>query len=161
MKILLCIPTHHYPSHPTFLSFSDFPQGMAYLAGALKSAGHDVIGCNPNNLPNYPTVRDMLTDVLRKRLTPDIGLIGLGGLCTDYTFLRDVIRILWKLAPTTPIVLGGNIITNDAEFIFNHLKPDFAIVGEGEETIVQLANMIQSGRKNYHDIDNLCYWREE
>lgn len=37
MKILLVIPV------------PDFPVGFAYIAAALKQAGHRVAGLNPNN----------------------------------------------------------------------------------------------------------------
>lgn len=100
----------------------------------------------------------MLTNKLYDALRWKPDLIGLGGICTDFTFLRDAIEIIRKFAPGTPIVLGGGIISNDREFIFNLLKPDFGIVGEGEETVVKLANMIEADSKDYNQIDNLSYW---
>ena len=103
----------------------------------------------------------MLTDRLCKQLTPDIGLVGLGGLCTDFPFLKDAIGIIRQAAPKTPIVLGGNIVTYDAEFIFNHLKPDFAIIGEGEENLVKLVNALEEGKYDFESVDNLWFWREE
>lgn len=123
------------------LSFSDFPTGFGYLASSLKKAGHEVIGVNPNNLTGYPSNRIMLQTLLSQNLgryKPD--LIGLGGLAIDYSFLEDCIKFCRVLAPETPIVLGGQIVTNDAEDVFNLLKPDYIIKGEGEETLVELAN---------------------
>ena len=78
----------------------------------------------------------MLTDVLG-RTRP--ALICLGGLCSDYAFLQDALLMIRKLSPGVPVVLGGGIVTNDAEFIFNDLKPDYAIAGEGEESLVRIA----------------------
>jgi len=153
MKILLIVPTHDYGnSYPSFLSASDFPSGYGYLASALKEAGHKVYGCNPNNVIGYANPYIMIQDVISKRIKdvePD--LIGMGGICTDYAFLRDAIGIIRETG--IPIVLGGQIVTNDAEFIFNDLQPDYAIVGEGEEAMVGLANGSLP--------DNLWYWEEE
>ena len=172
MKVLLIVPTHRYSiEYPSFLSFSDFPTGYGYLVSALKEAGHEVSGCNPNNVVGYPNAYMMIQDVISKRIEevkPD--LIGLGGLCTDYAFLRDAIGIIRQL--DIPVVLGGQIVTNDAEWIFNDLKPDYAIVGEGEEAVVGLANtplsLASSGelreRTFYQCIgglSNLWYWEEE
>ena len=147
MRVLLVVPTFHYKDdYPHFLSLSDFPSGFAYLASSLKQAGHEVIGLNPNNITGYVSAKFMLQDVLTKKIKecqPD--LIGLGGLCTDYAFLRDAIQIIRGVDPKIPIVLGGQIVTNDAEFIFNDLKPDYAVVGEGEQALKTIIIDINEG----------------
>ena len=161
MRILLIPPAFHYPQYPTYLSLSDFPSGFAYLASSLKKAGHEVIGLNPNNTPGYVNAQAMITELITKKINevkPE--LIGLGGLCTDYAFLRDAISVIRSVNPAIPIVLGGQIVTNDAEFIFNDLKPDFAIVGEGEEAIVKIAHIVNGGVYEFWP-DNIWYWREE
>ena len=161
MKILLIVPTHNYSlGYPSFLSFSDFPSGYGYLASALKEAGHEVYGCNPNNIVGYVNAFQMIQDIISKRIAevePD--LIGLGGICTDYGFLRDAIGVIRHT--DIPIVLGGQIVTNDAEWIFNDLRPDYAIVGEGEEAMVGLTVEMQIRAnpmgKMYRYCPNLWY----
>jgi anaerobic magnesium-protoporphyrin IX monomethyl ester cyclase len=141
MKVALIVPVSHYKDkYPSELSLSDFPTGFAYLASSLKQAEHEVIGVNPNNISGYPSAKIMLQSVLSREISqhkPD--LIATGGLCTDYLFLKDCIEMCRKLT-NVPIVLGGQIVTNDAEDIFNLLKPDYVIVGEAEQTLVDLAN---------------------
>mgnify|MGYP001594167223 CR=1 FL=1 len=145
MKVLLIVPTFKYAqNYPEFLSLSDFPTGLAYIAAALKQAGHEVYGCNPNNIIGFVNAKAMITDVLTKMIKevqPE--LIGLGGLCTDYPFFKDAIEIIRGVDPKICIVLGGQIVTNDADDVFNLLKPDYAVVGDGEEAIVNLINRIQ------------------
>ena len=162
MRVLLIIPTFHYnESYPYFLSVSDFPSGFAYLASSLKEAGHEVYGLNLNNITGYATAHDMISGEIRKAIKefqPD--LIGTGGLCIDYHFLKDTIQII-REETKAPIVLGGGIVNNDAEFIFNLLKPDYCIIGEGEETICKLANQLARGKYGLVDIENIGYWREE
>lgn len=162
MKVLLIVPTHSYMTGEfKFLSVSDFPTGFAYLASSLKEAGHKVFGLNLNNMRGYASPHDVLKDKIPsaiKEIKPD--LIGTGGLCIDYKFIKDAMQIIREIS-NIPIVLGGGIISHDAEFIFNTLKPDFCIIGEAEESIVQLANVLESGKKNFETIDNLGYWREE
>ena len=142
MRILLIPPTFRYAvEYPAFLSLSDFPTGFAYLASSLKQAGHEVFGLNPNNIVGYVNAKAMITDVITKKIKevqPE--LIGLGGLCTDYAFLKDAIEVIRKIDSKIPIVLGGQIVTNDAEDVFKILQPDFAIKGEAEKEIVYLAN---------------------
>jgi anaerobic magnesium-protoporphyrin IX monomethyl ester cyclase len=163
MKVILVVPTHNYRDYyPSFLSFSDFPTGFGYLASALKKGGHEVVGVNPNNITGYVNQKVMLTSTLTKALkdNPDAGLIGLGGLCTDYAFLKDAINII-RSNSSLPIALGGQIVTNDAEFIYTDLKPDYAVIGEAEATIVSIANgQISKGivKANYKEnLDKVAF----
>ncbi len=143
MRVLLIVPTIHYKDnkYPVYLSFSDFPTGYGYIAAALKQAGHEVIGLNLNNDSSFHSAYEMISvriaDAILRKI-PD--LIGIGGICIDYKFIKDAISIIRQTDPTIPIVLGGGIVSNDTEFIFNLLKPDYAIVGEADEAIVELAN---------------------
>jgi anaerobic magnesium-protoporphyrin IX monomethyl ester cyclase len=154
VKVALVVPIFHYGEKQIqFLSVSDFPTGLAYLASSLKEAGHEVVGINLNNIMGYASHQDLLKELLTTEIRkhePD--LIGIGGLCTDYAFIRDTISVLRKRTDK-PIVLGGGIVNNDAEYIFKLLKPDYAIVGEGEEAIVKLANKEEN-------IPNLWYWKD-
>ncbi len=163
MKVLLIIPTFQYALQgPGFLSVTDFPVGLAYLASALKTAGHEVFGLNPNNDPSFPSKREMVQVKVRQSLQsirPD--LVCLGGLCTDYAFLRDALRTVRECSPGTPVVLGGGIINNDAEFVFQMLKPDFCIRGEGEEILVELAGNLAQGAKDFSHIPNLGFWENK
>lgn len=162
MKVLLIVPTYQYKHHyPSFMPFMLFPTGLAYLASYLKSTGHTVVGFNPNNIVGYSSASSMLEDQLTKSINsskPD--LIGIGGLCTDYSFIRDSIDIVRRLNPSIPIVLGGGIVTNDAQFITKTLKPDFSILGEGEEILSILVSRLESGSTDYSDIPNLVYWKD-
>ncbi len=160
MKVLLVVPPYRYKGKGfAYLSASDFPTGLAYIASALKNAGHEVVGLNLNNSTKYPSKHLAVVNELHSTIEkekPD--LIGLGGLCIDYAFIKDAIEVARKCADT-PIVMGGGIINNDKEFIFNLLKPDFCIWGEAEDVIVQLANALEKD-KCPRDVDNLAYWTE-
>jgi len=160
MRVLLIIPTNQYKYvYPSLLSVTDFPTGFAYLASSLKEAGHEVFGLNLNNIAGYPSAYEMVHDRLSRSLREvQPKLIGLGGLCTDYKFIKDALRIIRNSTPDVPVVCGGGIINHDAEYIFNLLKSDFCIVEEGEEVIVSLANALEKG-EDYSQIPNLGYWK--
>ena len=141
------------------MGLTDFPTGFAYLASALKAAGHEVYGLNPNNDTRFANQREMVETKLQEALAnirPD--LVGTGGICTEYHFLKDAIQIIRKNSPGTPIVLGGGIINNDAEFVFQALKPDFCVRGEAEEVLVELAGSLNGGARRYANIPNLGFW---
>ncbi len=160
MRILLIVATHRYKySYPAFLSITDFPAGIAYVASALQQAGHEVMGLNPNNDSSYPSARAMLEDKIQKAVHDfQPTLIALGGICIDYAFFKDAIALCRQYASAVPIVCGGGIITNDAAFVFETLHPDFCIVSEGEEAMVRLAHALEKGG-GFDHIPNIGYWR--
>ncbi len=162
MRVLLIAPTASYNGlDSNFMSNTDFPSGLAYLASALRNAGHEVFGLNPNNDSTYNSAYEMLyKKIFRSLKDTQPQLIGLGGLCVDYKFFKDAIQIIRALLPDVPIVCGGGIITNDTEFVFRTLHPDFCIVSEAEEAFVRLAEMLESGKRDYDQIDHLGYWKE-
>lgn len=163
MQILLIVPTFNYAkAYPCYLSNTDFPIGFPYLAAALKQAGHEVVGLNPNNDFEYDSAEQMLENKIRTFLSQNKPqLIGIGGLCTDFKFLKDAICHIRNFAPGVPIVCGGGIISNDDRFAFEALKPDYCIIGEGEEVLVQLVNALENGQTLFADIPNLGYWQNE
>jgi len=155
MKVLLVVSTNQYKYiYPSPLSINDFPTGFAYLASSLHKAGHEIFGLNLNNDASYSSAQEMVSYKLKytlQEVQPD--LVGLGGLCTDYKFIKDTMQIIRNVTPNTLIVLGGGIVTNDREYIHNLLKPDFSIAGEAEEAIVKLAESIE---KNDYNIYRDC-----
>lgn len=160
MKILLVVPISNYPFvHPSFLSNTDFPVGFAYIAAALKQAGHTVVGLNPNNDTRFGSAEELLKARLMHALVEsNPQLVGLGGLSTDIHFVSDAIKLIRSVRPHVQIICGGGLITNDAEYVFNLLHPDFCIVGDGEHAIVQLADMLERGDTSFHTIPNLGHW---
>jgi radical SAM superfamily enzyme YgiQ (UPF0313 family) len=161
MNVLLVIPTYNYTfDYPTFVSIANFPVGFAYLAAALKQAGISVTGVNPNNRTGFSSAKEMVKSLITEALAgKKFDLIGLGGLCIDYPFLKDAIGFIREAAPGVPIVLGGGIVINDQEFAFSTLKPDFCIIGEAEEILVELVNTLQNGQMDFERIPNLGFWK--
>lgn len=161
MKISIIVPTHFYKyKYPAPLSMSDFPVGLAYVASALKVAGHEVVGCNPNNRYDYDSAKAMATDMITKHLAEHKpAVVCTGGICTDYAFLRDCIKLIREKAPNTLIILGGGIVGYDPKFVFEFVKPDFAVKGDGEHTVVQLAAAIAGGSEPKL-VNNIFYWKD-
>lgn len=158
MRILLVLTKNNYPRPEP--DVNSFGQGIPYLTGALKAAGHEVIGLNMNNLwcnGSAPLTLERLLKEAIEKYRP--GLIGVGGLAPDYLFIRDVIFFSRKIAPEIPIVIGGGIATFDSEYIFTKLKPDFGVVGEGEVAIVSLVQYLKKGG-DINSVPSLIHWKD-
>ncbi|UCF92609.1 MAG: radical SAM protein [Desulfobacterales bacterium] len=158
MKIFFVPPKNNYPDRAKDADL--IGQGMPYVGAALKKAGHQINAVNlryRNFDGPRPTV---LARELVKAITefqPEI--IALGGLTASYRFIADTMALLRHLYPDLPILLGGGIITHDRKYIFEHLRPDFAICGDAEELAVRLINALERNRK-LDEIENLAFWRD-
>lgn len=157
MRVLLVVPKNNYPAPQPQIDV--LGQGLPYLAGALKRAGHQVFAVNINHQWCQPSARGILRDALQEAvLEYQPQLIGLGGLSADYSFVRDALDLARQAAPHTPIVCGGGLITYDADFVFNLLRPDFALAGDAEESLVALTSQLECGG-DVNLIPNLLYWK--
>jgi len=158
MRVLIVVPQSNYPSPPPCLDL--LPQGFAYIAGSLKAHGHQVTGVNTSydlsGKPGSVVLREYLAKAIRES-EPDV--IATGAMAAEYLFLFDTIAICRELAPDTPIVCGGGIMTNDPT-AFERLRPDFSVMDEGEYTIVDLMDALVSG-DGYSYVKGLAYWQDE
>lgn len=132
------------------------PIGLAYLAGSLLKAGHEVtvidaVGealddCAPcgDNLIQY----GLSFESILKRIPDQTIMIGMSGMfSSEWNALRPLYEMITeKFSKECLVVAGGEHFTAAPEICMNSLPHLDAIVfGEGEETIVELAEKVQSG----------------
>jgi anaerobic magnesium-protoporphyrin IX monomethyl ester cyclase len=158
MRVLMVAPKTNYPNPGLSL---DMPaQGPAYIAGMMKSAGHEVYGVNTS----YDASNDPAPVVLKRHMSKAISefqpdVIAVGGMAAEYLFLAHTIEFARSLAPNTPIVCGGGIMTNDRQYAFQLLRPDFAVVDEGEYVIVDLLDRLAKG-ESMKGCGGVDYWED-
>jgi len=117
------------------------PIGLAYLAGSLREAGHEI---SILDLCFSPDIEASIQEGL-KAFPPEI--IGLSIRNVDNTAypwtvsyidpLRRVVGLLRRFSPA-PIVVGGSGFTIMPEELLSLLDIRMGIVGEGEGSMVQL-----------------------
>ncbi len=122
-------------------TYYNFPLGIAYISAALKRAGHDVHCLNLNNVEG--PVDDVVRDAVR-RLAPD--MLGTGGLSPHFTLVRDILAAGRAARPEIVNVVGSGVFSSDPETVAEMLDIDVGVIGEGEETIVDLAAALEQGR---------------
>ena len=153
-KILLLDPPHKI--FGALRMWMPSPALMA-LAAYLESHGRmvDVIDATTHDRP--------WTD-LEVRLEEGCYEI-VGVTCSAATFHFDAIyavRLVRKTLPHAIILLGGGHVTINAEWILNELPElDYIVLGEGEETFLQLIKWIEAGHPaEPSDIAGLMYRKE-
>ena len=120
-----------------------FPLGTAYIAAALKKAGHDVTIYSQDQY-HYP--ESHLTDYLNDNQFDVIGM----GVISGYYQYRKLIKISKAIEASRAnlfYVLGGHGPSPEPEFFLRKTKADAIVIGEGENTIVELMEYVE--RKEY------------
>ena len=119
------------------------PLGTAYLAGALRQAGHPVRLHNRLSLQRwhgYDLARlDQATGRALREFAPDVvGITGVTASFADMVAVADMVR---EALPRAWVALGGpHATTVPCETLERIPAADCLVAGEGEERIVQLAD---------------------
>ena len=132
------------------------PIGPAYLAASLRQAGHeprivDGLGENPFQVTSLFNKKVMAiglrSEEIVERIEPDTNLIGVSCMFSqDWPEIRRMIQLVRRRFPSIPIVAGGEHITATAAFTLKSTpEVDVCVIGEGEETIVELAAAVDRG----------------
>ena len=133
------------------------PLGLAYIAAALKSAGHQVSAVDAvgEGLDRYTrldwtpyTLMHGLSEAeILQRVDPTAEIIGLSCMFSvEWIAVRSLATALRRAFPRASIVLGGEHANACPEYSLEDCPAaDICVLGEGEETIVALANAIADG----------------
>ena len=113
---------------------TQLPFGLALISAVLKENNYFTKGLNLDY--EEKPVEDILEDIIKDN---KINIIGIGSLSYGYNETQIILDIVKKLDSKIITILGGGIIKEDTQFIFNSFKNlDIGVVGEGEVTIVEL-----------------------
>jgi anaerobic magnesium-protoporphyrin IX monomethyl ester cyclase len=125
--------------------------GLAFLAGALEAAG---IETRAVDFTVFPYSLMMLEDVLRD-FQPN--LVGVTSVTMTYNSGAQVIKDIKAIDNRILTVMGGPHVTFWAQEAMNSLPElDFVVIGEGEQTAVDLTREVEKGR-DWSKIKGIVY----
>ena len=134
---------------PWYLGKKLPPLGLAYVAASLEKANFRVEMLD-NYLLKKPTseVKELL-----QNLNPEI----VGITCGSATYHRciETAKTVKEILPSCKVVVGGWHPSYMPESILAHPEIDYAVMGEGERAMVELANHITKG-KNDKELANIA-----
>ncbi len=144
MKISLVFPPYYLQS-----LYNLPPLGLLSLGAVLGRAGHEV------------AVIDLVLAIREKKLRMDSAiyhhaaalilrdepeLVGFSVQCTTFPGVVRICQILKSSRPSLPIVLGGHDVSFvDYQALEHFPWLDLVLRGEGELTMVELANVLAAG----------------
>jgi anaerobic magnesium-protoporphyrin IX monomethyl ester cyclase len=143
------------------------PLSVAYLAGSLTAAGHEVqvidavgealgamhSGYRPDVVINGLSITEIID-----RIRPDTDFVGISCLFShEWPLVRQLIAAIAARFPDVPIALGGEHATAVPELCLEDAPALRACArGEGEETVVELLEAFV-GRKALADVAGIVF----
>lgn len=124
------------------------PLGLMYLAAALR--------------PRYtPVLLDMRVESEYEKILKDtleecvyVGISTIIG--QQLNFSMEAAKLVRRLSPKTPIVFGGTFPTMAPEVILKESCVDIVSLGDGEDTLVELADVLNSDQ-DLSRVENIAY----
>ncbi len=146
----------HFPEFYEFLgkeiasaSFAPCPPlGIMYMASVLEKAGFScqIIDC------------DVVPDSMEKLSQLDgVEMVGISACTVTYNSALKIAAEIKQRTPSTKVVLGGPHVTFTAEETVREEWVDVVVRGEGEETILELAQYFLQGKGALENIVGITY----
>ena len=132
---------------PTYSSMANEPLGLGYLAAVAKQAGHEVKIFQRLDLPNKTFLNDII------KFKPEVcALSVLTSTLKNSLYLSQTL----KKTLGCKTIFGGPHPSGAPEVVKNSCV-DFVILGEGEQTFVELLQAIQDNKTDFKTIKGLSY----
>jgi anaerobic magnesium-protoporphyrin IX monomethyl ester cyclase len=130
------------------------PLGVAYLAATVREAGHrvqviDAVGEAVDQvLERGPLCWIGLGNPeIVERIRPDTDVLGVSIMFShNWPLVRELLALLRAAFPGVPILVGGESATALPELVLCDSPADVVVMGEGEETLLELLEVYEADR---------------
>jgi radical SAM superfamily enzyme YgiQ (UPF0313 family) len=141
MRILLISANREMSPYPVF------PIGLAYLAGPLSAAGHDlkVLDLCFSTDPEKD-INQTLAEFAPSAVVVSIRNIDNVTYPSSRSYLEEIKAVIGLCRGSAPVILGGSGFSLMPVELLSALEGDYGIVGEGEEVLVELVACLERGR---------------
>lgn len=147
MHILLVVPRYS----ASWGEFYQIPLGLGYIASAMKQAGHKVTSLNLNHY--HGTVESLVASRVAE-VNPDV--CATGSLAPFLSALKSVFSAARQAKPGIVNIAGGGLVSGEPEMSLRVLDIDVGVVGEGEQTIVELLDYLEKS-KDLHEVNGIVF----
>ncbi|MCP4292695.1 MAG: radical SAM protein [bacterium] len=127
------------------------PPGVIYVATNLKASGYSVTGLH---LSFEEGDEQAISSAIKNN---NIDVVLVGGLSSQYTAIKTIIKTVKTLNSGIKTVVGGGMVTAEPELVMANIGADFGVVGQGENTVCCLAGVLETGA-DPGSVDGLIYW---
>jgi anaerobic magnesium-protoporphyrin IX monomethyl ester cyclase len=123
------------------------PFGLGYISAVLKKKGHEV------------RIIDMNVENFDYRRSDFRGydVVGISSDTVRFPLAKDIARVVRSQG--VPVVMGGPHPTFDVNNILKNRMADYVVLGEGEETFLNLVESLKIGEL-HPEINGLAYLKD-
>jgi len=131
------------------------PLGLAYIAGALRDAGHrveviDSMALAPDQYVRYDgdiLAHGLSSAQITDRILPETDIVGIAMMFSgNWPLYAELANHVKAHYPNMTIMAGGEHVTAIPELCFRQCDGlDVCVMGEGEETVVALVHALGNG----------------
>lgn len=131
------------------------PLGLLYLTSVVKQRFGDHYDIRIVDTGSMG-VRGALAEMVR--FGPDI--VGLSGMTCEADVMADFAKSAKKLRQNTIVIAGGPHATIEKENLLENGDIDFAVIGEGESTLLALLEAID-GSEQFENVDGIVFRKND
>ena len=145
---------------------SYFPLGLAYIAGAIRnyyesSSKHGGGGgyVTVYNQDVYHYTEEHLTKFLDDNDFDVVGLSSCGGYF-QYRKIKALTEAIAKSKNKHFVVIGGHLVSSEPEYFLRKFHCDAICIGEGEKTVVDLLDALES-EKSLSEVKGIAFLKDD
>jgi radical SAM superfamily enzyme YgiQ (UPF0313 family) len=123
--------------------------GLGYIAAVLQTSGYEVKlmdGYFMDWQQIEKTIRDFAPDIL-----------GAGCMTIGRSNARQLVQLAKKIKPSLITIMGGPHPTHCYEQVLKDWPIDFIVMGEGEETIIDLVQTIEKKSRDFKSVKGIAF----
>ncbi len=139
IKIGIVIPPSPFvvPNGWEFVHRAPF-EGPSVISAVLRGLGLDVVILDQRE--NFDP------EVLRGGPLKKLDIVSVATYEDSFPFIKKVIEIAKQEERLRPVILGGPLVTSVPKLVMDNTSADYAVVGEGELTTIELMDFIMQLR---------------
>ena len=168
MRIQLIHPPIYVNRRAVQATRPSLPLGLAYIAAALREAGHEVSVLDAVALaPDRFTLDGRLDYVglgpeeIAECVDAAAGAFGVSAMFSfSWPLVRRILECVKARYPEKPVIGGGEHFTGMAEYSLRSAPLDYLILGEAEETARELFGALASGKADASTIPGLAFLQD-
>jgi len=153
VKVLFVVPEVRLDSAPL-----NWPFWAGILAAIAEQKGAKVGILDLNAIRTRFGSKQVPTKVIIDEISAeDWDIVGIGGLTTTYSRIKQLAPIIRKCAPNAIFIGGGGWATYNPDEILQLVPElDLICIGEGEITFAEFYDEVSNGTKDFEKVNGLC-----
>ncbi len=127
-----------------------FPIGLGYITTAMKNAGYDF---DLLDIDAYRYSDDYIEQYIQNN---HYDVVCMGCIVTGYKIIKTLCALVKKYQPQAITIVGNSVATSIPDILLKRTEADIAVMGEGDETIVELLSTLERGN-DLENVQGICY----